>query len=452
MDKTGVSEDLRARAETVCNGFQGWLNAGDFSFQGAGTDGKDAYRNEKLGLVFSRDFPRGVPLSQSFLAVKSRYRRRIDRLLSLIHHAKTVLIVRMDRHELPHRTSIEDCIHARNILGARHSGTVFDILLIRPDPRLSAGNRQIEHPAEGIIRLSLNPEPTRIADALREMFTVREYRTTTEILDYRRRQLVRRWAENGALTAREYHWRKIALPLANAFSWLFGPSIARVRRKRFPQIVPLGVNCETGFRFYRKWGFVDSSPFVWAQSRNLATVTAALSHFDDILSGSVTLNPSDHLWLCGNSGIRFHGNLKHAPDLSPSQAELDADLADLRGRIGHLKHKFLDFVRNDKRTLFIHRLAAEDAADPGLDRKLDALEAALLNLGAKNWSLLVICERKNLSHMPKSPNRIFRAVRKFNPGSAIADARRGDSTGWNAVFSEFAPQCIMPKRHAFKFE
>lgn len=467
---------MRLRAETICNGFVGWFDEKDFSFHGANTNGKDKYYNGKLDLIFIHDFPQGVPLSQSFPAIKDRYRRRIDRLLELIGRSKSVLAVRMDRHDLPYRTTIDDCTYARNILNARYPGTVFDILLIQPDQEIPIGEHRIERPADGVTRLSLDyrtskapadrsrppnadrltaPQPpdfARIVRILRELYKVGEYRTPEEIAANRRRDLRKRWAKSGARTALEYRWKKIALPVANAFARALGPLVAHLRRKRFAQIIPLGVNCETAFRFFRKWGFVESSLFAWAQSRNLATLTAALERFDTILSEAVTLNPSDHLWLCGNSGIRFHGKLKWTPGLSPSQTELDVDLAELKGRIGHLKRKFLDYARNGERTLFVHRLATADAADPGLPQKLDALEAALLKLGASNWKLLVICERKELSHMPKGANRLFRAVREFNPGSAITDARRGDPTGWNSVFSEFAPARILPKGHTFKFE
>ena len=476
LDGADLLSDMRMRAETVCNGFDDWFQEKDFTFHGTNTNGKDKYYNEKLHFIFLHDFPQGVPLTQSFPAVRSKYRRRIDRLLDLIRRSKTVLVVRLDRHDLPCRTSVENCTYVRDILNARYPGTVFDVLLIQPDPEIPIGEWKVERPAEGVIRLTLDyrkdktpapasqtsgadrittPQPPdfpRIVSALRQICTVREYRTPEEIAANRERQLRKRWAKIGARTALEYRWKKISLPAANAFAKTLGPLVARLRRKRFAQILPLGINCETAFRFFRKWGFVESSLFAWAQSRNLATITSALERFDEILAGSVALNPSDHLWLCGNSGIRFHGKLKWTPGLSPSQVELDADLADLKGRLAHLKDKFRNSLRNAETTLLVHRLAAADAADPRLADKLDALEAALLKLGAANWRLLVICERKDLNHMPKGPNRIFRAVRAFNPGSAITDARLGDPTGWNAIFSEFAPNRILPKAHAFKFE
>lgn len=476
LKEENILRDVRIRAETICNGFNGWFEEKDFAFHGANTNGKDKYYNERLDLIFVHDFPLGVPLSQSFPLILSRYRRRIDRLLDLIGRAKSVLVVRLDRHDLPYRTSAEDCAYVRNVLNGRFPETRFDVLLIQPDPEIPIGERRVEQLSEGVTRLSLDyrkakepdgritasdvnritdpqaPDFSRIMHALQELYAVREYRTPGEIAENRRRLRRQRWARLGARTALEYRWKQLTLPVADAFARTLGPVVARLRRKRFAQIVPLGVNCETAFRFFRKWGFVESSLFAWAQSRNLATLTAALERFDGLLAGPVTLNPSDHLWLCGNSGIRFHGKLKWTPGLSPSQEELDADLADLRGRLGHLKRKFADCLRNGRPTLFVHRLAAADAAAPDLANKLDALETALLKLGAANWKLLVVCERKDMNHMPKQPGRLFRAVHRFNPGSAITDTHLGDSAGWNAVFSEFAPERVLPKSHAFKFE
>ncbi len=54
--------------------------------------------------------------------------------------------------------------------------------------------------------------------------------------------------------------------------------------------------------------------------------------------------------------------------------------------------------------------------------------------------------------MPPGPNRLFRAVAKFNPCDRVTDADAGDTLGWKAIFSEFAPAKLLPKKHAFKFE
>jgi len=236
-------------------------------------------------------------------------------------------------------------------------------------------------------------------------------------------------------------------------SWFPFPRIvaARFRRHRYAQIDPIGVNCEVAFRFYRRWGFVDSSLAAWAQLFDLDTTVHLLRHLSDVLSGEATFDPKSKMWTCANCRVRFHGKLPYGTTDTPEAVA--ADLADLRGRVGHMRDKFCDHLRNGRETLFVHRLAESDERETDrLAARLDALECALSDLGAKNWKLLVICEEPFLATMPPGPNRVFRAVRRFNPTKNITDADLGDGIGWQAIFTEFAPAKVLPKRHGFKFE
>lgn len=242
--------------------------------------------------------------------------------------------------------------------------------------------------------------------------------------------------------------------LANRLSvWFPFPRIvsARFRRHRFAQIVPVGVNCEVAFRFYRRWGFVDSSLAAWAQLYDLDTTARMLRNLSSVMTGEATFEPQSKMWKCGNTGVKFHGKLKYGHVDTPD--EIAADLADLRSRVAHLREKLLRFATNGAETLFIHRLSGIDERDTDrLAGRLDALEAALAGLGARNWRLLVICEKPFLANMPEGPNRIFRSVRRFNPTDDVTNADLGDGIGWQAIFTEFAPLKVLPKKHAFKFE
>lgn len=230
--------------------------------------------------------------------------------------------------------------------------------------------------------------------------------------------------------------------------------LAAVRRKRYPQIVSLGVNCEVAFRFYRRWGFVDSSVFAWAASQNLATLVAALRNLPSVYEGAFSINERTHMWMNADCGIRFHGNLKwKLGSPMPPREALDADLDDLRGRLRHLSEKLVRYLRSDEETLLVHKLANEDAEASDLDARLDALEDAIAALGARNWRMLVVCRSADMPRMPRTSNRrIYRSVREFNPGSKVTWAELGDPVGWHALFSEFAPKTILKKAHAFKFE
>jgi len=228
---------------------------------------------------------------------------------------------------------------------------------------------------------------------------------------------------------------------------------ARRSRKRFEQIVILGVNCEAAFRFVCKWDFLDSSLFAWTNTLGLKNLARALARFDGIGTGEMTLHEASRMWRCENSGVYFHGKLHARPGTSgPTDEERAADLADLRSRIAHLKEKFLAYARNEKSTLFVYKLSPDEAALADLGANLDALEAALRNLGARNAHLLVVCERALLDRMPAGPGRSFRAVRRYNPGNSVTSRKKGDPAGWRRIFSEFAPAHVLKRAHKFKYE
>jgi len=264
---------------------------------------------------------------------------------------------------------------------------------------------------------------------------------------YRTAKYREKYALFGAETFVGYRFRRLCNGIA---SWFPFPSVvaARLRRRRYRWILPVGINCETAFRFYRKWGFVESSLLGWAATTDLERTLRVLNGLDALHAGEVAYDGASRMWKCRNTGASFHGKLSY--DVEPTAEEKAADLQDLRGRTAHLKEKFLVSIR--ERPLFIHRLANADAEREDLGARIDALEAALQRLGARDYTLLVLCERRFLQRMPTGPNRLFRTVRMFNPPHRNADAKVGDAVGWQAVFTEFAPTKILPKRHAFKFE
>lgn len=260
-----------------------------------------------------------------------------------------------------------------------------------------------------------------------------------------------KFALYGASNFLQYRFNRLRNHLAEFLPF---PRIVRAwcRRRRYEHILPLGVNCETAFRFYRKWKFLDSSLFAWTNVRNLATLTATLANLPGLLGGSARFSNGTRMWICETTGIGLHGKLNLASDAVPTPREIEADLIDLRGRVAHLKDKFIGHLSDDRPVLLIHRLAVEDMTAPDLRERLDRLQRVLMDLGARNHTLLVICERPYLSRMPSAPNLVFRAVNLFNALDHAADKNVGDAVGWQAIFTEFAPARILPKAHKFKFE
>lgn len=237
---------------------------------------------------------------------------------------------------------------------------------------------------------------------------------------------------------------------------LAGPRavLAMLRRHHYAQIIPLGRNCEVAYRFFLRWGFVDSSVFAWAYVKDIPMLVSALKSIDGLSGGEFELAERKHMWLHKESGILFHGRLvwKFESPVPPEDA-LRSDLAELRARLGHLACKLRRYLTNDEETLLVYKIADEDIVANDLESRLDALENAIADMGARNWRLLVVCQDADRPKMPKaSPRRIYRSVREFNPGAKVTWPELGDPAGWHALFTEFSPKTIRRKAHSFKFE
>jgi hypothetical protein len=269
----------------------------------------------------------------------------------------------------------------------------------------------------------------------------------------RRRKRLAKMRAAGAETMLQYRPANIQRRWAEMML-RFSPRIlcARLRQKKFTNIISLGSNCEVAFRFFCRWGFVDSSLFSWAIVSDTRQLAHVIRNLDEVCAGQLTLNPV-RMWVCGNTGVRMHGRLKYAPGAPAPDADAEsADKQDLLGRVSHLKEKLLRYAADDASTLFIYRIPSSDVETPGLAQRLDAVEAAIQALGARNWKLLIVAERRVSRQVPRGPSRYVRSVRVFNPTNDVTTAERGDPVGWNAIFTEFAPVHILKKTKKFKFE
>ena len=458
------TDDLRRRVETIANGFAGWFEKGDLRKIGDyAPSNRDIYRNEATGTVFNHEFWRNEDLDLAYPAVRAKYDRRIRRFLGLLAASQEILVVRVDRPDQVPPTSEAECREALRRLRALYPAAHFEMLHLAMKDGVSVEDRQVEDLGDGFVRVSCDyrnraagAEPYAVrfdvaSTAVRALANVRDYRTHAEKAAFRRAKKRAHWAKYGADSAFGYRlekWRR---------GWLLNvlPSMlrARVRRRKFSQIVPLGINCEVAFRFCVSWGFVDSSLFAWSQTFGLKKMCETLRKLDRLFAGAATLDDVSKMWMCEETGTLFHGRLKWDPGHPDyTDEQIAADLEDLRGRVRHLRGKFLDYLRNETPTLLVHRLGEGDAQKDDLDARLSELESVLGGLGARNCTLLVVVERRFLDRMPAGTGRVFRAVEKFNPCDCVTDVNAGDPIGWRAIYSEFAPAKILPKTHAFKFE
>lgn len=114
--------DFSGRVDILTNDFKDFVNKEDLTFINATNGDKDnpcdVYNNVKNGITFNHDFPQGVPLEQSYPAVKAKYDRRIDRLLKRIERSENTLIVYVEIPTSPENTTLETLLNCREKLCA----------------------------------------------------------------------------------------------------------------------------------------------------------------------------------------------------------------------------------------------------------------------------------------------------------------------------------------------
>lgn len=151
--------DFTGRVNILTSNFEHFLDIEDLKHIGERTSPQPCYlyENTKTNLVFNHDFPLNIPLSESYQKAKSKYERRIKRLLNLISKAKKVLIVYM---ELPGKAdTIEDdtiFLEAHKKISQAFKTTEFDILYLADSSNLQADEIQIKEINENITKLVLD--------------------------------------------------------------------------------------------------------------------------------------------------------------------------------------------------------------------------------------------------------------------------------------------------------
>ena len=149
--------DLLGRTQIVADDFKDWLIQEQMWFEpGTQSYDKDIYHNRVTGIGFNHDFPKGVPLGDSFAQVQEKYRRRIDRLYADIRRSRRVLIVWIgfpEGGEVP-REHIDFCL---STFRGKFPGVDFRMLVldcVRGVPERSMRREE----GESFLRLSFDYE------------------------------------------------------------------------------------------------------------------------------------------------------------------------------------------------------------------------------------------------------------------------------------------------------
>ena len=443
-------------ARLIASGFEGFLNKEDLVYRCTNPVNKlGMFDNRRTGFAHLYDFPDGPIDAAVFEKVSEKYARRIARLMESLRGAKKALMVCVVLPETIGREDREFLEAHRTVCGA-FPQLELDLLVLRCVAGVDRSAMNLRQIGTGVWECGFDfRDPIwrfdfrKMTQAMLDLgISARDLRTRAEIRAFKKqKRSVRRkgrYARYGAATLGGFLFRRYLLrPVLLVRSAL--------HRRKYGHILSLGVNCETAFRFVRRWGGIESSLFNWGVSGDLPNLVWKLRNLEKIGSGEFGLTDGN-LWECAVTGFRLHGrrNMPKGVPLPP-QAELDADLADLRGRLEHLKGKFLRQLMDDERTLLVRRLSDNDMADPSLDENLDRLRETIKDLGGRNLDLLIVVTAKYRSRLVEQPGLYVRTVTRFNPKSDAVSLELGDNIGWDAIFSEFVPRDKPNRRHGYKF-
>ena len=457
--------DILHRIAIIESGFKGWLQEEDLEFVShVAANGKDQYRNKRFNIIYPHDFPRDIPLHQSFPIVKAKYDRRISRFSRLLAKAKrNVLVVYMDAPTGP-KTDVDTCREAQRRLQALYPHVKVDFLMFTLDFGRSFENRLIEDLGDGFTHVSFDYKDytpgkpdyavllERCAFVMKSLASVRDYRTRAEkkaIVARTRRQ---KMLEAGAKNACEYFFLRRRHEISRLKEF-FRIALAMCRRRKYDHVLSLGMNCEPAFRFSLSWGFVDSTPFAWTSCKDLPTLCDALRDPASIGSEGFEWDVKNLMWRCLKTGLWFHGKLVvDFKDPVPPPDALESDKAELVQRLAYLNGKFTRVVSDDSTKALIMRVHSKIAMADDANSQIDAVQRALEERGARNYTLVVVIERSAHGRIAPARNRVVRTVKAFNPGNSVVKPKLGDPIGWKALFAEFTPAKILQKKHLFKFE
>lgn len=227
--------------------------------------------------------------------------------------------------------------------------------------------------------------------------------------------------------------------------------------KKYDNIVFLGYNCESAYRFYRQYKFVDSSIFGWSYI-TFEQLKYALDNFSDIGSGNFEYEYDSYMFKDLNTGIYFHGKTPASAftkDDEQNKKMIEEDKLELKSRLEYLKCKFRNYATNGKPTLYVKKINRADSGEDFVNTRnnilwlLGCLETTCMN----DFKLLLITE-KDFYHKFLFENEkiITRYVEKYSPDECVTNKKLGDSFGWRAIFTEFQPKNIKKQKGKLKFE
>lgn len=220
--------------------------------------------------------------------------------------------------------------------------------------------------------------------------------------------------------------------------------------KFYKHFISLGYNCECAYRFFQRYNFVESSLFTWTNSKKAENLIYALKNLDAILCK--TPEQVDIMWRCVNTDILFHGTEPYDMHRNPEKYNEDDYLQykeELVSRVSYLKKKFIGQISDEKKTLLTYTYYSQNEEKYQISDNIIDIKSALDRLGALNYDLLIILEKKNdltdEAEKFKDQNIYIRYVDEFAPQGDVT-TKKYDKKSWQKILNEFRPDFKLKKK------
>lgn len=150
-----IGGDFLSRIDILTSEFKGFIEKSDLSFVTEKIN-HDTYFNNKTQITFHHDFPTGIPFNVSYPIVYEKYQRRINRLLTKIKKANSILIVFIESPARDDKTPNEKLLLGLKKLKEKYPHKEIDILYFTIDINMKPQKLKTEIISPNIIRYTAN--------------------------------------------------------------------------------------------------------------------------------------------------------------------------------------------------------------------------------------------------------------------------------------------------------
>lgn len=183
--------------------------------------GREVYVDRRTRYLFNHDFPVGCDLTSELPKVAEKYRRRYERLLSLIRASKRVLVLRVDRPNAAEPTPTEDAREVIDLFNKTFAPTRFEMLILSYEKGCSPKDMKEVALAEDLTRWTFdykNPKADAlpheihvpmVGELLAARIAVKDYRTKEERKAHAKAKRLARYARVGATNVFGYHFARL---------------------------------------------------------------------------------------------------------------------------------------------------------------------------------------------------------------------------------------------------